>query len=309
MGTKIKETIIFLLLALCICSCRPNNTETVRSMYYWSTTFRIDSTKQAFIDEHHITRLYVRYFDIVMNKHHEPQPNATIRFESVMPDSLDIIPTIFITPDCMMQPTGDLADKILQRILQMNETHDIMNVSEIQIDCDWTPKSQQHYFEFLAQLRGKAQKHGLTLSTTIRLHQLALKAPPVDRGILMMYNTGDHTDIHCELPILDPETAAPYLRHLRSYSLPLATAYPLYRWDIVFRGSRYVGILHFEDEFPVLPGDSIVTRVPTPDIILKARQLINRQRRQANEETILFDLTNHNIKRFKPYEYEKILSD
>ena len=196
-------------------------------MYYWSTTFRIDSTKQAFINEHRITRLYVRYFDVVMNERQEPQPNATIRFETAMPDSVDIIPTIFITPDCMMQPAGDLADKILKRILQMNETHDIMNVHEIQMDCDWTPKSRQHYFNFLADLREKAKANGLRLSTTIRLHQLSQKAPPVDRGVLMMYNTGDHTDIHCERPILDTEAAMPYIRHLSSYDLPLATAYPL----------------------------------------------------------------------------------
>ena len=278
-------------------------------MYYWSTTFRIDSTKQAFINEHRITRLYVRYFDVVMNEQQEPQPNATIRFETAMPDSVDIIPTIFITPDCMMQPAGDLADKILKRILQMNETHDIMNVHEIQMDCDWTPKSRQHYFNFLADLREKAKVNGLRLSTTIRLHQLSQKAPPADRGVLMMYNTGDHTDIHCERPILDTEAAMPYIRHLSSYDLPLATAYPLYRWNIVFRNNRYVGILHFDDEFPVMPGDSVVTREPTIEVILEARQLINEKRRQANEETILFDLTNYNINRFKPNEYEKILSD
>ena len=278
-------------------------------MYYWSTTFRIDSTKQAFINEHRITRLYVRYFDVVMNERQEPQPNATIRFETAMPDSVDIIPTIFITPDCMMQPAGDLADKILKRILQMNETHDIMNVHEIQMDCDWTPKSRQHYFNFLADLREKAEANGLRLSTTIRLHQLSQKAPPVDRGVLMMYNTGDHTDIHCERPILDTEAAMPYIRHLSSYDLPLATAYPLYRWNIVFRNNRYVGILHFDDEFPVMPGDSVVTREPTIEVILEARHLINEKRRQANEETILFDLTNYNINRFKPNEYEKILSD
>ena len=300
---------VILMLTCCFCSCNRSDTETVRSMYYWSTTFRIDSAKQAFLEEHHIRKLYVRYFDVVMNEGNEPMPNATIRFESTMPDSTEIIPTIFITTDCMMQPAGNLADKILGRVLQMNETHDILNVHEIQMDCDWTPKSRQHYFDFLTDLREKAKKHGLRLSTTIRLHQLAQKAPPADRGVLMMYNTGDHTDIHCERPILDIETAKPYLRYLSSYSLPLATAYPLYRWDIVFRNNRYMGILHFEDEFPVMPGDSIVTREPTPEIVLQARRLINVKRPQANEETILFDLTNNNIKRFKPNEYEKILSD
>ena len=236
-------------------------------------------------------------------------PNATIRFESPMPAETDIIPTIFIVNDVMRQPVNDLADKLLARILQMNETHHIDRVSEIQIDCDWTRQTEKTYFAFLDELRTKMRSHSLRLSTTIRLHQISLPVPPADCGVLMMYNTGDMTDPNCEKPILDVKTALPFLKHLDSYSLPLATAYPLYRWDLLFRNGRYVGVQHYEDELPVLPGDTIITRQPTLDDIFTAKERVSRKRPDANNEVILFDLTIPNIQRFKPYDYEKMFSD
>ena len=122
----------------------------------------------------------------------------------------------------------------------------------------------------------------------------------------MMYNTGDFTDLRQEKPILDMRDAAPYLRHIGSYGLPLASAYPIYSWRILFRGGRYVGIMHRDDDLPVLPGDSVVTRVPDINDILDAARAINRQRSDANNEVILFDLSIQNITRYKPDDYEKI---
>ncbi|CCX66126.1 putative uncharacterized protein [Prevotella sp. CAG:1058] len=124
----------------------------------------------------------------------------------------------------------------------------------------------------------------------------------------MMYNTGDFTDISCGKPILDMRDAAPYLRHLADYELPLSAAYPIYSWRILFRGGRYVGIMHRDDDLPVLQGDSIVIRAPTLGDITDAAKSISSRRIQANREMILFDLNNQNITRFKPDDYEKIFN-
>lgn len=306
---KITSLLFLALCSLLLASCHDGEKQDIRSMYYWSTTFRMDSTKQQFLSDHRVSRLYVRYFDVVLNERNEPMPNATIRFESPMPAETDIIPTIFILNDVMRKSTEGLADKLLARILQMNETHHIDRVGEIQIDCDWTKQTRDAYFRFLEELRTKMRAHHLRLSVTIRLHQLSQKAPPADHGVLMMYNTGDHTDIKCERPILDVGTALPYLPSLSSYSLPLSTAYPLYRWDIVFRRGRYVGILHYADELPVLPGDTIVVRQPEVADILTVKERVTRRRADANDEVILFDLTTPNIQRFKYNDYEKMFSD
>lgn len=304
---KLATYITACLLALLASACgRTDGGGSRRSVYYWSTVLDIDSTKQAFIDRHGISRMYVRYFDVVAGEDGSPVPNATLRFGTGVPQGVEVVPAVYIVNECMAADTAGLAGLILKRILQMNATNDIGGVKEIQIDCDWTRRTRQRYFGFLRTLRAMAAERGVKVSATIRLHQLSEGAPPVDRGVLMMYNTGDFTDISCQKPILDTRDAAPYLRHLADYELPLSAAYPIYSWRILFRGGRYVGIMHRDDDLPVLPGDSIVTRAPSLDDITTAAGAVGSRRPDANSEIILFDLSRQNATRFKPDDYEKI---
>ena len=222
---------------------------------------------------------------------------------------IEVVPTVFILNECMAKETSGLAHKIAARILQMNETHDVLNVREVQIDCDWTRRTERRFFAFMDSLRSELQAKGIRLSSTIRLHQLSQKAPPADRGVLMVYNTGDFTDINCQKPILDAEVVGPYLKYLASYPLPLSAAYPLFSWQILFRGKRFVGIIHGKDEYPILPTDSIVNRDVTLDEILKVRQMIARQREDIHDEVILYELNDKNIQKFNHNDYEKILAD
>lgn len=304
---KLATYITACLLALLASACgRTDGGGSRRSVYYWSTVLDIDSTKQAFIDRHGISRMYVRYFDVVAGEDGSPVPNATLRFGTGVPQGVEVVPAVYIVNECMAADTAGLAGLIFKRILQMNATNDIGGVKEIQIDCDWTRRTRQRYFGFLRTLRAMAAERGVKVSATIRLHQLSEGAPPVDRGVLMMYNTGDFTDISCQKPILDTRDAAPYLRHLAGYGLKLAAAYPIYSWRILFRGGRYVGIMHRDDDLPVLPGDSIVTRAPSLDDITTAAGAVGSRRPDANSEIILFDLSRQNATRFKPDDYEKI---
>lgn len=306
---KLATYITACLLALLAAACgRTDGGGSRRSAYYWSTVLDIDSTKQAFIDRHGVNRMYIRYFDVVAGEDGSPVPNATLRFRTGVPEGVEVVPAVYIVNECMAADTTGLAGLIFKRILQMNATNDIGGVKEIQIDCDWTRRTRQRYFGFLRTLRAMAAERGVKVSATIRLHQLSEGAPPVDRGVLMMYNTGDFTDISCGKPILDMRDAAPYLRHLADYELPLSAAYPIYSWRILFRGGRYVGIMHRDDDLPVLQGDSIVIRAPTLGDITDAAKSISSRRIQANREMILFDLNNQNITRFKPDDYEKIFN-
>ena len=38
------------------------------SVYYWRTTLTLDSTERAFLADHGVGRMYVRYFDVVMRE-------------------------------------------------------------------------------------------------------------------------------------------------------------------------------------------------------------------------------------------------
>lgn len=254
-----------------------------------------------------LDRLYLRFFDVVLDRNGEPMPNATLRFSAKLPRKVEVVPVVFIVNDVMknVKNTDGLAEKVLRRILQISETHDI-EVKEVQIDCDWTLTSRRNYRAFLSQLRRLAAAKQLTLSATIRLHQLSQPVPPVDKGVLMMYNTGDFTDLRCEHPILDLRDVVPYLKYLSGYRLPLSPAYPLFSYRLLFRNGHYKGVLHADNDLPVLPGDSVIERKVSMGEVLKVKQTIEEIRPDLKRETIIYDFSPNHIANYKPRDYEEI---
>ena len=299
---------IYLIIIVVFCSCSKQQGEKTNAVYYWSTTFKSDSIQQSFLRQHHIKKIYLRFFDVVVDEQGNVMPNATVRFATPVPKDVEIVPVVYIVNDCLYRSIDKLDSLILQRVTQMCETNAITPFRELQIDCDWTARSRTHYFQVLSRLNERAKKQGVVLSATIRLHQLGEAPPPVEKGILMLYNTGDVTRLDCEHPILDMKDAAPYLRKLSKYRLPLATAYPVYAWRVLFRKGKFVGILHSDDELPIIDGDSIVVREPPLEMVLKAKQAVDKEQRSANNEIILFDISNENIQRINKYHYEKIFN-
>ena len=275
---------LLLCLLMTGCSERQELTEG-NAVYFWRTDLRLDSTEWTFLQRYHINKVYCRYFDVVIDEEGaEPKPNATIGFSSTLPDSIELIPTIYITEDCMHQAHQGLAEKIVKRIRQMNETNDIKHVSEIQIDCDYTLKSRKNYYEFLKEVK---QAWGQTLSTTIRLHQLSMEAPPVDYGVLMIYNTGDPRKWEERNPILDIRDVQPYLKRLDSYPLPLAAAYPVYQWIRMIRNIR-------------------IEHTVGADEILRVKEAVEKERSSLKNVIVTYHLDKDNINRYKPETYEEI---
>ena len=259
--------------------------EQCNSVYYWRTDLRLDSTERAFLKQYNIKKVYCRYFDVVMGDSSiSPRPNATISFSDSLPDGIEIIPTIYITEDCMHKPHKDLAEKIVQRIRQMNETNNINNVHEIQIDCDYTSRSRKTYYKFLEEV---VKLWKSKVSTTIRLHQLSMPVPPVDYGTLMVYNTGDPRKWQERNPILDYRDVYPYLKHLDQYALPLAVAYPVYLW---IRNIQNVRIEHSVDAAE----------------ILKVKHAMEKERPNLSSSIITYHLETDNINRYKTETYEEI---
>ena len=300
--TKWKYFVSLCLCVLLITACQEvdrYSLETGNAVYFWRTDLRLDSTERAFLSDYHISKFYCLYFDVVMSDAGEPKPNATISFSDTLPDSIEMIPTVYITEDCMHSYHDGLAEKIVARIRQMNETHDIANVHEIQIDCDYTSKSRKRYYAFLEEVSRlwKTGNSGLsgdsrlsarpTLSTTIRLHQLSMQAPPVDYGALMVYNTGDPRKSEERNPILDYRDVYPYLKHLDGYSLPLATAYPVFRWLRMVYGVRYEYTVEAEE-------------------VLRVKKAMEKERSDLSRLIITYHLDKDNIDRYKPDTYEEI---
>lgn len=306
-----KPTILFLwlwatLLLFSACSHKSGKRPSVRAVYYWATQFDIDSAKRNFLTRHNISRMYVRYFDVVADRSGQPMPNATLRFLTPPPNDVEIVPTVFVMPECLRGDNRLLAQRIVERVKQMNATNDVEGVKEMQIDCDWTASTRHAYNLFMAEMLRLCHSHNMRLSSTIRLHQLSQAPPPADRGVLMMYNTGNVTNPNCHKPILNMRDAAPYLSRLNDYKLPLSTAYPVFAWRVLFRGRQFVGILHSDDDYPQLPTDSVCLRQPTMDDIREAIRAVEKRRSDANDEIIVFDLNNNNLKRFNTNNYEEI---
>ena len=276
---------IGLLLVLMATSCQQRERLAEgNAVYYWRTDFRLDSTERAFLSIYNINKVYCRYFDVVMGEEQGPVPNATITFSDSLPIGVEMIPTIYITEDCMHQAPKGLAEKLVKRIQQMNETNDIKGVQEIQIDCDYTAKSRKVYYQFLKEVKTAWKQK---LSTTIRLHQLSMEEPPVDYGTLMLYNTGDPRKWTERNPILDARDVYPYVRRLDDYPLPLAAAYPVFSWLRVIQG---VNIEHTVEA----------------DEIIKVKQMVEKERKDLSRAIITYHLDKENINRYKPETYEEI---
>ena len=278
---------VVLLAAVMMTGCQHSDMPQENAVYYWRTEWRTDSVERAFLQQYHINKIYCRYFDVVMNSDGEPMPNATIRFVQNQLANMKLIPTVFITEDCMHKAHNGLAKKLVDRIVQMNETNDITGVDELQIDCDYTARSRKTYYDFLQAVRDEAKKHGMRLSTTIRLHQLSMPVPPADYGMLMIYNTGDPNKFNERNPILDIRDVQPYLRYLADYELPLAAAYPTFRWIRNYQN------LHLE-------------HVAEPDEILKVKEAMEKKRPELRNTILTYHLDKENINHYKPETYEAI---
>ena len=288
----IKTMLSALLAAALMAGCAAGEgMEPANSVYYWRTELRLDSMESAFLKDYDIRKFYCRYFDVVMSDGAKkgPVPNATITFPAPddLPQGVELVPTVYITEDCMHQPHEELAGRLVQRIVQMNETNGISGVRELQIDCDYTERSRAVYYAFLEEVRREAADRGLSLSTTIRLHQLQMPVPPADYGVLMLYNTGDPRRFDERNPVLDLRDVRPYVRYLADYRLPLAAAYPVFRWVRQVQGVR-------------------IEHTVEADEILAVKALVEQKRPDLAHSIVIYHLDKENINRYSKETYEAI---
>lgn len=330
------------LTALMLAACGRTTDRTVddpkTSVYYWRTTLRLDSAERQFIARHHVERIYMRFFDVVP-RDGRPMPNATIKVLDSVPEGVEVVPTVFITENCIALGIDSVAQLLVSRVVQIAETNDLPEPRELQIDCDWTARSQKAYFAFLQTVRDILHQRGMRLSATIRLHQLNMDPPPVDYGVLMVYNTGNVRNANRHNPILDIRDVQPYVKYASRYDLPLCAAYPVFSWPLLYRGSEFKGVLRGESmndtslyrnlgdgkylvrrtlDLPafnddgsettwVTVGDTVVVYRPTAREIFAVMETLERQRPGINKQTVIYSLDTKNINNYNTDDYEKIL--
>jgi hypothetical protein len=248
----------YMVVMALLSSCQNTTQSSIKepSFYYWKSVFKLSFSERQALKSCKAHILYIKFFDIdLVNQ--KPSPKATIQWqETSLPDSLVIVPTVFITNKTLMAlhtPTeiGQLTNNLFKLLKVKYAQISTKPLTEIQIDCDWSPSTQQRYFDLLHYLKKQLPK-SCQLSCTIRLHQIKFPektgVPPVDRGMLMCYNMADWKNIGVKNSIFDIAILEQYIDRLDSYPLPLDVAMPLFRWVVVYRAGRYLQLLNQIDE-------------------------------------------------------------
>lgn len=317
--------LLFITLLLAAVGCSPTmknqsdeKTEhaPANGIYYWKTVFDLNETERRFLKEHHVKRLYLRLFDVVpadkndkSNFDFEAVPNATIAFRSPIPDDVEVVPVVYITIEAlrlMNHSDEDYAGLIAERVMHIVDFHELGDVREVQLDCDWTQQTQNAYFALCQAVKDKLKPHGVQLSCTIRLWQLASACPPVDRGVLMVYNTGKVTDPKTRNSILDLDDVKVYLNG-NPYDLPLDFAYPTFSWYVWFHNNTYKGLLHDQPDVSFFEaGDTVRYEQVGFSDLMSLDSLVRLKLPADNASIILYHLDSANLSNYSTDEIRQI---
>ncbi|HMQ49000.1 MAG TPA: hypothetical protein PKA00_16050 [Saprospiraceae bacterium] len=240
------------LLSFAACTSPATEREVQPAFYYWKTEAHLSTDDRAYLQELNCGRLYLRCFDVDWDEEQQQLiPVAPVALDTSTLVSFEVVPVIFITNRSFQHLTlaevPVLAAKIERKMEQLLQGLPQNQIREWQIDCDWTVSTRDLYFALLEAMKAKADAKGCLLSATIRLHQLRYPektgVPPVDRGMLMLYNMGELGNWSEDNSILNLTSTKPYLEGLADYSLPLDMALPLFHWGVVFREGEVVALL------------------------------------------------------------------
>lgn len=256
-------------LLLPLYSCQ-NHREPLRpAFFHWKTQLALDNTEAGVLDSLHCRYLYLKFLDIA-------RTDGVIRPYALL-EATDttglggraIIPCIFITNNVFQTISESELDGLVKNTVKavnsVGAQFPSASFPEILFDCDWTTSTQAPFFLFLKKIRSQVPEN-CRLSVTIRLHQYKFPdrtgVPPADRGMLMLYNTGDIDDPDAINSIFQKADAEKYLTGVAPYPLPLDLALPLFSWVLVYRDGNLWKIVPEPDKaelrdtsrFAVLPG-------------------------------------------------------
>ncbi len=225
------------------------------SFYYWKSSANYSIIVDSVFKNHNIKNIYLHYFDVDVNKRGEVFPKYVI-------DGIDeqffyfgrITPVVFIT-NRAIKNVGDidtLAEKIHKLTDQISYYYFYDKFKKIQVDCDWNQSTKEKYFKLLNILNNYYR-----VSATIRLHQIKYKdrtgVPPVEEGVIMVYNVGDLKNMN-KNSILQSNIVAQYVNEKTTYPLPLKMALPLFSQIVIknnddqYRLASYNGYENIEKD-------------------------------------------------------------
>ena len=254
-GIKSVAFVVGMNFILSACS-GPDAQQMERAFYYWKSG-DISLFEKHVFEESNASKLYVKIFEITLDdlKGAIPQSKAYTEFTEEFLDRAEIIPTIFIENDVIAKSTIEqldelakntvsLTDKFINDKLKANSS-DVLNCSEIQIDCDWLASSKERYFEFLKAIKKYSDKQ---ISCTVRLYPYKftkeMGVPPVDRAMLLCYNLLNPKNHPKKNTILDLEELKKYVQTDKKYPLPIDIGLPAYSSCYMFVNGKFDEVIH-----------------------------------------------------------------
>lgn len=235
--------LLFLLSLPCLLGCTASPDASLRPAFYsWQTTLQASPATRKYLDTLNSSTLYVKIMDIGRDPlTRQIQPYATLRTgDTSALSGLQFIPTVFITNEVFQHSTPEERTALVAQLATALRPWCVSQpATEVQLDCDWSGSTREAYFSFLREMK-TALPPATPLSATVRLHQYKFPqktgVPPVDRGMLMLYNTGDIDRPVLRNSIFNAEDARQYVQGAPArYPLPLDVALPLFSWTLVFR--------------------------------------------------------------------------
>ncbi len=331
---------ILTCVAFTSCQHKSHNTNQVENcIYYWRTVLELDSLERDFLQTNNIKKAYIRFFDVVVDKSLIAMdvvvPNGTLQVKSTMPVE-KLIPTIYITVDAIKEMRQDevmWAEKIVKRTYNMCSYNELPEPEEIQLDCDWTEQTGSIFFNLCREVKKELllRNSEAKISATIRLHQLSQTPPPVDYGVLMLYNTGSFENSEEPNSIISVENIKPYLKNLANYSLHLDYAYPIFSWNLVYNRDRHFkGLINSSSNLPnniltyisgnnyevakdtiinsfyLYKGDVIRKEDAPFTTIVEVKKMIEQNSHSECCNTILYQLDKTNISNYSCDEFKQI---
>ena len=149
-----------LVLLLFLVSCKQQEQpvppkKIARAFYFWKSVFKLTDYEKSIVDSLHVSTLYLKFFDVEWNEiNKQPNPVAQLRVaEKDYLQKVNVVPTVFITNESILKIDSSqsisLAEKIYKLVHEIAAINKIININELQIDCDWTESTRDKYFSIL----------------------------------------------------------------------------------------------------------------------------------------------------------------
>ena len=296
-----------------------------RGIYHWKTTFHLTPEDSLFLKEHDVSRLYIRMFDVGVERNEsndslEVVPFGTTRFKSRIPCDCEFIPTVYITQEALKAycyGEWKLAELIVTRVKAMASWNELGNFSELQYDCDWTAGTRKSFERLCESTQKILSKDGIVLSGTIRLHQLEEATYPFDRGVLMVYNTGSFVNPNTTNSILDYADVHKYLspkgrinnflKARKTNCQKIDVAYPTFNWGVVFdNNDQFKQLVRDIDSYTPEHGELLRVEKSDYQEIDRVKHLVDSLLWPAINGNIIYHLDSQNLKNYSSEEIEKI---